>query len=207
LLRINPWIHAFRTVVLATVAVLLAASPARADESSAASTCTPAAPGKPFAAWGDNANYVSVQDGGYESRGAGWTLQSGANVVSENEPFFVRSCSDSSSLVLPSGSVATSPEMEIGLAYPTLRLFARSDAAAEARLTVHVLFRTPDDVSRQLKIADLSAGTEWQPTRVMLILANFLALHPSWDGKVAFRFTANGGKFQLDDVYVDPYER
>ena len=84
--------------------------------------------------------------------------------------------------------------MEIGLAYPTLRLFARNDRPAEGRLTVHVLFRTPDNVSRQLKIADLSAGTEWQPTRVVLILANFLALHPSWDGKVAFRFTANGGE-------------
>ena len=41
----------------------------------------------------------------------------------------------------------------------------------------------------------------------MYILANLLALFPNWDGQVAFRFTASGGTVNVDDVYVDPYER
>ena len=94
--------------------------------------------------------------------------------------------------------------MQIGLAYPTLRLFAKN-TAGDGRLTVHVLFQTPDKVQRQLKIADLSAGAEWQPTRVVFILANLLALYPGWDKQVRFRFTANGGSWQVDDVFVDPY--
>lgn len=210
MLRITPWIHAFRTVVLATVAVLLAASPARADDPSPVPGCGVADTGKPFAAWGDHANYILVPGGAFEDGDPSWVLTSDARVNldnPENERFKVRACTDTTSLTLPAGSTATSPEMEIGLAYPTLRLFARNDTPAEGRLTVHVLFRTPDNVSRQLKIADLSAGTDWQPTRVVLILANLLALHPSWDGKVQFRFTANGGNWHVDDVYVDPYER
>lgn len=206
MLRITPWIHAFRAVVLATVAVLLAASPARADDPDPVSTCGAAATGKPFAAWGDHANYLLVPGGSFEAGQPGWTT-SVEKAFSANEKFLVRDCADSRSLALPAGSVATSPEMPIGLAYPTLRFFARNSNSADGRLTVHVLFRTPDNVSRQLKIADLSAGSGWQPTRVVFILANLLALYPSWDGKVQFRFTANGADFEVDDVFVDPYER
>jgi len=206
-LRITHRIKALGAVLTAAATVLLAAAgPAAAAESpDPASTCGAAANGKPFSTWGDNANYVLLPDGGFEHGGMGWTL-TGANVVDGNETFSVRACGDAKSLSLPAGAVATSPERQIDLSYPTLRLFARN-TAAEGRLAVHVLFRTPDKVARQLKIADLSADAAWQPTRVVFLLANLLALYPGWDGQVQFRFTANGGDWQIDDVFIDPYER
>jgi hypothetical protein len=72
-----------------------------------------------------------------------------------------------------------------------------------------VLFRTPDGVARRLPLAELDAGESLNPTRQILLLVNFLALLPDWDGQVAFRFTptGSGAQWRVDDVYVDPYER
>jgi hypothetical protein len=206
-LRITHRIQALGAVLTVAAAVLVAAAPAHADTSAGVDPCAPAPSGKPFTAWGDNANYVPVPGGAFERGDASWSVSGGATVKSGNESFFVRSCDDAQSLTLPAGATATSPEMEIGLAYPTLRFFARNDAPSDGRLTVHVLFRTPDNTPRELKIADLSAGESWQPTRTILIVANLLALHPSWDGKVAFRVTASGTTWNVDDFFVDPYER
>jgi hypothetical protein len=205
-LRIAHRIPALGAVLTGAVAALLAAAlPAHADGADAAADC-PAAPSKPFTAWGDNANYVPVPGGSFESGDETWSVSGGAAIETGNGSVLVRPC-DKRSLTLPAGGSATSPKMSIGLAYPTLRFFALNNAPADGRLTVQVLFRTPDNAARQLKIADLSAGQEWQPTRTILILANLLALYPTWDGKVAFSFTASGATWNIDDVSVDPYER
>jgi hypothetical protein len=143
-----------------------------------------------------------VPNGSFEAdpAGEGWSLTGDAAITS-------RSSSNLSALKLPPSSSATSSEICIGLEYPTLRFFARTDTPSDSRLAVHVLFRSPDGTPRQLRIAELSAGATWEPTRIVYILANLLALHPDWDGKVAFRFTATSGTLEIDDIYVDPYER
>jgi hypothetical protein len=41
----------------------------------------------------------------------------------------------------------------------------------------------------------------------MLVVANLLALLPNETTPVAFRFTAQGGDWSIDDVWVDPYGR
>ena len=41
----------------------------------------------------------------------------------------------------------------------------------------------------------------------MLVVANLLPLLPGEHTPVAFRFTALGGDWSIDDVYVDPYSR
>ena len=203
--RITGRIQALSAICLATLGVLVAASPARAD------TVAPACPAvelaTPFAQWNDFAKYFLVPGGDFESAAAGWRLEGGAALAGENERFHVRSLADKSSLILPPGSTATSPEICVGLEHPTLRFFARAHPPSAARLSVHVLFRTPDNTPRQLRIADLTAGQAWEPTRIIFILANFFALHPNWDGKVAFRFTATSGTVGVDDVFIDPYRR
>jgi len=201
-LRITHRIKALGAVLTTAAAVLLAAAgPAHAEGSAAAdATCTPGPSTKPFAAWNDFANYVLVPNGDVRAGDDCWNL-TGATVQGADQ-------AHSASLSLPAGASATSGEMSIGLAYPTLRFFARNDAPGDGRLTVQVLFHTPEsNTLRQLKIADLTAGTEWQPTRTILILANLLALYPTWDGKVQFRFTASGTRWNIDDVYVDPFTR
>jgi hypothetical protein len=206
--RITNRIRVLAAGVLASSSLLIAAGPALAGTAGEAPGCPPAVLETPFARWNDHAKYVLLADGGFERDAAGWTRAGGAKAADGNEPFYVRAPEDKRSLLLPPGSSATSPEMCIGLEYPTLRFFAVT-TAADARLAVHVLFRKPDGSPGQLKIAELAAGETWQPTRTIFILANLLALHPAWDGRVAFRFTpvAGAGNWRIDDVYVDPYER
>ena len=41
----------------------------------------------------------------------------------------------------------------------------------------------------------------------MLVIANLLPLLPGETTPVAFRFTAQGADWSIDDVYVDPYAK
>ena len=58
---------------------------------------------------------------------------------------------------------------------------------------------------QSLPIGAVVSGDDWSPTLPMPILANLLALPPGGQTPVAFRFTAQGGDWRIDDVYVDPY--
>jgi hypothetical protein len=165
---------------------------------------------KPFEPWGDHATYALAPDGGFEAGASGWALTSGAHVVAGNETFSVRSSTDSFSLALPDGSVATTPSTCIGTLSPTLRFFARNDGSPLARLRVDVLYRDALGLSWSVPIATVSGDGSWQPTAPALVLANVTALPVLTGGaaRVSFRFTAlgTGGDWSIDDVYVDPYE-
>src|SRR5437868_9166437 len=64
-----------------------------------------------FAPWGDYGQYFLASDGGFEGGGAGWGFAGGARVVAGNEPFHLHSSQDDSSLLLPYGAVAASPQI------------------------------------------------------------------------------------------------
>jgi hypothetical protein len=199
--RTHHRIRSLGAALAAASALLVAAAPAHAD-----TTECPAPQIEPSPFPGDPAKYVMAPCGNFEQDDAllaPWRA-GGGTVAGDN----ARAGAGAHALQLTAGSTATSPRMTVGLNYPTLRFYARdTDLSATARVTVQVLFTTPDGVDRQLKIADPAVGDSWQPTRPVLILANLLALFPNWDGQVAFRFTASGGTVVIDDVYVDPYER
>jgi len=61
-----------------------------------------------------------------------------------------------------------------------------------------------DAASEAKRLADHRAHLNREKHRKT---ANLLALFPNWDGQVAFRFTASGGTVNVDDVWIDPYER
>ena len=193
--------HRFRSLGAALAAastLLVAAAPAHAAGSSPVTCTAPEQLEQPFP--NDPAKYFLAPGGDFEDGLApNWSPSSGADTATDDD------YAGGGFLSLPAGGSATSKEICVGLNYPTLRFYA--SAASGARLTVQALFRTPDGVSRQLKIADLTPGGTWQPTRPVYIVANLLALFPNWDGQVAFRFTASGGTVNVDDVWIDPYER
>src|SRR4051794_37314920 len=81
---------------------------------SSAQSCASETFSTPFAKWGDNATYTPVPGGAFESGQPGWTLSGGAKIVSGNETNYVRSASDSHSLSIPAGGVATSPSICVG---------------------------------------------------------------------------------------------
>jgi hypothetical protein len=167
----------------------------------------PVCPAQPvaqvFMPWSDPGWYAAVPDGGMEARDGAWHLDGAASFVSGNEPFFVRAPGDGWALELGAGASAVSAPVCIGIGHPTLRLFARTSKPTQSTLRVAIEFTDLAGVRRSQEIARLTAGGSWAPTPPVLIVANALSLlKPQW---LTFRFTADGGRWQLDDVYVDPY--
>jgi hypothetical protein len=165
---------------------------------------------QPFRSWGDSSWYALAPNGGFEAGGSSWTVSGGASVVSGNEDSFVHSASDAFSLSLPSGSSATTAPACIGTLSPTFRFFARNKGAASSTLRVDVVYRDALGLRWALPIGTFSAGASWQPTAPALLLANLTALPLLTNGAahVQLRFTplGDGGSWQIDDVYVDPFK-
>jgi hypothetical protein len=157
---------------------------------------------QPFAPWNDDAFYAAVPDGGFEAGAAGWKLSGGAAVVGENEPFFVGSASDSSSLRLPKGSSATTPPMCIGLMSSKMRFFVGGPAGSTVK--VQVLYNGP--VSSVLGIFDggtVPSDGVWTPSPSISMLGGVV---PLLTQSVQFRFVATAGTTQIDDVFLDPWK-
>jgi hypothetical protein len=201
-----------RRVLLAAITAMAMtgafASPASAGILTAsAGDCGDETMTKPFAQFGDNANYKLVENGAFETGTGGWTLLGGAKVVSGNEPWKVGGASHGKSLTLPAGSSAISPVSCVGLAEPTVRFFARkgrSPLLGISTLAVSVYVKTSLGVVVPVPVGVVLGNGEWKPTAPMLIVANLLPLLPGDRTPVAFQFTPVLGEWQIDDLYVDP---
>lgn len=197
--------------VIATVALGAGASSASAGLLVAsAPSCDDQAVSKTFLPWLDLADYTALSGGDFEGAGAGWSMSGDAEIAGGNEPWRVGGASDSRSLSLESGDSATSPTMCVGIGHPTIRFFAKRQSGAWlslASLRVDVLFETANGTTASLPIGSVLNGGSWQATSPMLVVANLLPLLPGERTPVAFRFTAQGADFSVDDVWVDPYSR
>jgi hypothetical protein len=171
-----------------------------------APNCAAQSLGQTFLPWNDIASYTLNPGGSFEPGDDSWALN-GASVTSGNEPFNVGGASDANSLSIPDGASATSAEICVGIGHPDIRFFAKSTSAI-ARLKVEVLFEDASGnvVSSPIGVAALNPPS-WAPSAPMPIVANLLPLLPNNMTPVEFRFTAAGGNFQIDDLYVDPYQR
>lgn len=184
----------------------LAPTAAAGPLTDSAPACADQVLGQVFAPWLDPFDYTPVPDAGLEAGGAGWTLTGGAGVVEGNEPFQVGSPSDHRALALPAGSSATTPAICVGVAHPTLRLFARNAGSPFSELAVSVLFEDALGQVQTLPIGNVRAGA-WAPTVPLPVIVNVLAAASGGETAVAFRLapTGSGGRWSVDDVYVDPY--
>jgi hypothetical protein len=173
---------------------LVAAPMARAD-------CDGQALEQPFAQWGDSAQYTLVGDGDLSGGGEGWDLD-GADLVADNEPWYVHGPSSPRALRLRSGDSATTPPICVSLAHPTMRFFLRNRGGLLGTLTVQVVTSSGLTLPVGL-IPGLLGDDDWNPSAPFLVVGNLL------DDEVSFRFTAGGlgGSYVIDDVYVDPYKK
>jgi hypothetical protein len=192
-------------LVSALGCALLVATPAGAD-GGVLGGCSQTL-GHPFQPWLDPASYTLVPDGGFEGDGAGWQLSGGARTVSGNEPWYT-SGPGTTALSLPTGSSAVSPSFCIGLLDPTVRLFARNSALLGLGTVVVTADVDAAGTNLTLPVGVIVAGSRWQPSLPLPLLAS--ALSPLGDGEgtatARLHFTALGGNWQLDDVYVDPFK-
>jgi hypothetical protein len=193
-------------LLVAGVAALAIAAPAQAGLLvSSATNCNDPVYEQPFLPWADPASYVLAPGGTFEQGAGDWKLSGNASVVSGNESYYVHGDGESASLSVGSGSSATSDSMCVGIEHPTLRLFARNSGSLLSTLKVEVLFEDNGGSVHALPIGLLLAGGQWQPSTAMPVVANLLPLLPGEHTAVAFRFSASGGNWKIDDVYVDPY--
>jgi hypothetical protein len=199
-----------RLAALAAVVAAIAPSAANAGlldgvlSTEDAAACDPNA-SQVFKNWGDNAYYTLVEGGSFEGTNS-WTLKNGAKVVSGNEPFYVRSTSDTRSLALPEGSSALTPTVCFEFADWHGRLFARKTSKDSGYIKVEVVVRSL--VGGVLAVVDggtLKPNGEWQPSeRVGLLTCNITSLVGT--DAVAFRFKSVGASFRIDDFYLDPWK-
>jgi len=140
-----------------------------------------------------------------------WTLTDGARLLAGNEPFYVHSAADRRSLLLPSGASGRTSPTCVDVDEPTMRFFARNTGSPLSLLAVEARIRTmAAGVTTETTLplgAVLGTQQTWQPSLPVLfeLSANQVLGGTS---TVDFRFTALGlgGKWQVDDVYVDPFK-
>jgi len=196
--------------VTAVVALAAGATTANAGVLVASSpSCDDQAVSKTFLPWLDLADYTPLSGADFESGAAGWELD-GSAVANGNEPYRVGGAGDAKSLALPSGASATSPAICVGITHPTIRFFAKRRSGgllSTSTLRVDVLFETSTGQVVSLPMGVVGNGGFWQATSPMLVIANLLPLLPGETTPVAFRFTAQGGDWSIDDVWVDPYAK
>jgi hypothetical protein len=183
------------------VAPFAGAATAQADE---AARCEGRVIEQPFTAWDDPADYFLAPDGDFSAGAAGWDL-AGAEVVDDNEPWYVHGGDRVAAVRMESGASATSPTICVGQDDPTMRFFARSTGDAAGTLAVEVLYTDEEGAPQALMIGTIAAdgATDWTPVTPLPITANI------YEMSVAFRFTAQGtgSTWLIDDVYVDPYRK
>src|SRR3954447_24322973 len=192
-------------VAAAAAALALPASASAGPLIDRAPSCDSQVFSQPFLPWNDLASYTLNPGGSFEDRAAGWALD-GASVQRGNEPFYVTGANDRRLLDLSAGDSAISAPVCVGIEHPDIRFFASASSLA-ASLSVDVLFEDAGGKILSAPIGTVSGSSGWAPTAPFPIVANLLPLLPGNRTAVAFRFRATRGSFQIDDLYVDPYQR
>ena len=205
-------LRAAATTGVALAALAVGASTAGAGVLVASAPSCEAQPlSKPFAPWLDLADYTPLPGGDFERSMAGWSMSGGAAVAAGNATQQVGTVADGASLAIPAGGSATSATICVGITHPTTRFFARRRSSglrvSLSSLRVDVLFELSSGTVTTLPIGSVLNDGSWQPTLPIAIVANLLTLLPGERTPIALRFTAQGGDWSVDDVYVDPYGR
>ncbi len=191
-----------RTVAtaLAGAAVLAAALPGLAD-----AACPSSAGSHPFAAFGDEADYVPAPDGSFESGTPGWTL-AGAAVTDGNESFAE---TGTHSLAIEAGGRAVSAPVCVSGEYPTFRFFARQlSGDSHGNLTASLRWMDLLGITVESPAGSVTNAGSWEPSPVMRLGDSMPLWLPASMMAVQLVFTSSGGgSWAIDDVYIDPYSR
>lgn len=179
---------------------------ARGGELLAGADCGYSDASQVFSPWGDPALYALAPQGDLLPSDD-WTLDKESTVVVGADPF----SGAIQSLQLEKGAEAASPAMCVNLDNPTVRFFARDlGGNGKANLKVDVLYEDFDGHVKHLTIAKLRLGSEWEPSVIVPMYMNVLALaSPDGVTAVAFKFKADGLQkdetLSISSLYVDPF--
>jgi hypothetical protein len=179
---------------------------ARGGELLASADCGYGDPSQIFSPWGDFALYTLAPQGDL-SPSDEWTLDKESTVAVGGDPF----SGSQQSLELAKDAEAATPAMCVNLDNPTIRFFARDEGGnGKSNLKVDVLYEDFDGHVKHLTVAKLRLGSEWQPSAIVPMYMNVLALaSPDGITAVAFKFKAEGLQkdetLAISGLYVDPF--
>ncbi len=181
-------------LALSTAAAVCAAGAGAPVAAQADSSCPAAGLSQPFAQWGDQSSYELVPGGDFET--STWTLRHGAQLVAGSEPYAVTGTLGASSLSLPPGASAVSPSTCVDASDPTLRFFIGGTGAA----LVQVVYG-----GTAIPVGIAWAGSSWAPSPILLTGSELFG----GDGtaQVSLRVSGLTGSPQIDDVFIDPWNR
>jgi hypothetical protein len=185
-------------ILFASVGALIAAAPISSAQADVVDggTCNSSPLSQPFAPWGDTSSYALAPGGDFES--SGWTLSNGAQVVAGSEPFAATRTLGASSLSLPAGASAVSPSTCVNAAYPTLRFFVAGTGA----VLVQVVYN-----GKAIPTGLALASGNWAPSPVLMTGGAIIGAFSGGTAQVSLRLTALTGHPQVDDVFIDPWNR
>jgi hypothetical protein len=174
----------------------------------AQAACPSAPTTKPFKAFGDNADYSLLSNGGFEFGTGGWSL-SGAGVASGNESFKVRAATDSKSLAIPATGRVVSPAFCVSTDHPSFRFFAKRTSGSWGVLNVILRWKVNGGSTNETMVGAVTTGTAWSPTQSFSLSPILGLWHADQIGSVQIIFDPEdyGGAWAIDDVYIDPYTR
>jgi hypothetical protein len=158
--------------------------------------CNSAPLSQPFAPWGDPSFYELLPDGDFAD--TDWTLNGGAQLVAGGQPLPAAGVAGTSSLSMPAGSSAQSPATCVDGAYPTIRFFI----AGSGSVLVDIV-----DGSVTIPVGAATATGDWLPTPVMLSASLLWGALSNGTAQVAVLVNAIIGDPQVDDVFIDPWNR
>ena len=202
-----------RLIAAVVTALALSATPAVAATSV---TTTSAAPGcttptvQAFLFANDRKDYVLAPGGNLEGSLSGWSLTGGATPVAGGAPAVTGAPAGTKSLLIPSGGSVTSAPMCVAAHSPFFRFQARNTGATGS-LEVEVLYLDGPRYTGERETGYVTAGGTWSPTNRLSLAQGIMGVNGTTTSQatVAFRFTpvGTGGRWQVDDLYVDPYRR
>jgi hypothetical protein len=191
--RVRGRLSALIALVLAAFA--LSDSYARADLIDQ-TACDTSVLSQPFAPWGDAAFYELSPGGDFQQ--ASWALGGGAQRAAGSEPYAATGRVGNWSLTLPAGSWAQSPLTCVDAAYPTVRFFIAGTGSVAVSLVA-------GDIA--IPAGTAAAGSVWSPTPVMVTSSAVVAAASGGTAQVSLRLTGVSGDPQIDDVFIDPWNR
>jgi hypothetical protein len=150
---------------------------------------------QPFLPWADLAYYELVPGGDFEN--ATWTLTGAAKRVPGSEPYAATGKLGNWSLSLPAGSSASSPSTCVAANEPTIRFFIAGSGTVE----VQVIYGCQAIVA-----GDVVGSGGSVPTPILLTGSAIMGLTLG-TAEVSVRLTALSGDAQVDDVFIDPWNR
>jgi hypothetical protein len=193
--------HRLALAAMATVMFVLGLA---AYATSANAACSYPEAEQVFTPWNDDGFYQLAPDGSLAAGGTGWTLEGGAELVSESNLRGHAGSEEETAVSLPFGATATSPTFCVDETTPNFRFMMRNIGDKGGKIRVTVTYANTRKVVKA-KNSDVHGDLEeWAPTPSLKLETGD---EPEREARITFTAKDPKSNYLVDDLYVDPFAR